>query len=117
MQYGFAVNTTVVSAQTLFNNAVPPVAIGTLLTPASIIGISANQLLEIGGAQITVSEVSGASFKYSAIYLPAPGTSVRTPWLTTGPLRYAKAPNNVSFHYYALAAHDLYFGTFKTPDS
>jgi len=117
MHYGYAVNTTVLSSQTLFNNAVPPQAIGAIVTPASISGIAENQLLEIGGVQVTVSEVNGGSFKYSLVYLPAPGTSIRTPWLAVAGLRYTQAANNFAFAYYAPALHDLYLGTFKTPDS
>lgn len=115
--YGFAVNTTVASAAYLYNNAEPPVQIGVVVTPASMAGIAENQLLDIGGVQVTVSQVTESAFIYSPLYLPSTGTSIRTPWLDIGPLKYTQATNTISFSYYAPATHDLYFTSLKTPDS
>lgn len=115
--YGYAVNTTVVSAQLIYNTAVPPVPIGTRVTPISMAGIHEDQLLILGDAQVTLSGVTGSYFTYSPLYVPASGTVIRTPWLAIGAMRYTRAANSISLNYYAPAAHDLYFGTLKTPDS
>src|SRR3990167_4495831 len=120
--FGYEVNTTVSSAEVLYDTAEPPNVIGTKVYPAALGTIQTNMLLDIAGVgQVVVtgtgSDAGGDFFTYSETTLPAAGAVIRTPWNSSGALRYTRENNTVSLTYEAATEHDLYFGTQKTSDS
>ena len=129
LDFGYEVDTTVVSAELLMTPGdpeadppIPPEPIGTKVYPASMSGIQTNQLLEIGGVgEITVSgtgnDEGGDFFTYSDLAVPGSGASIRTPWQPIGALLVTRDNNSVTLSYHLPAEHDLYFGTQKTADS
>ncbi len=119
--FGYSADTTVTSAEYIFDTADPPNIIGTKVFVPSLAGIGFSTLLEITGVgQVTVTGTGttpGPWFSYSLAALPEIGASVRTPWNPSGSLLVTRADNSVTLNYYLPATHDLYFRTQKSADS
>ena len=108
---GLTVNVTSVSSGT---------QIGTQVYPNSMAGIATSIGLLIGSTEFTVASTGSDSDGDYFIISPAAianGSLIKTPWSTSGALRYTRAANTITLSYTAAARHDLYFATQKTSDS